>query len=124
MRKLFPQKNITHKNKVTVQEVYYSNDDVIVTYKDRLAHNVQLPIYHNRLLKPYNISIQSRYGHKNNPPFKNFIASDTDYLSSLIIFSNCDYATIDSIMVNYEATNIPNGTVKSRSGTDIASENA
>ena len=44
---------------------------------------------------------------------------DTDFLSSLISFSNYDYTTVDSIIVNDEATNMTSGTGNSRSGTAI-----
>ena len=65
-----------------------------------------------------------RNGHKNTPPFKKIIVSDTDYLSPLSSFSNCDEITIDYIMVNYEAINLMGGTGKSILGNDIASETA
>ena len=63
------------------------------------------------------------HGHKNNLPFINFIIIATDILSSLISFSSCDDTTLDSIMVNSEATSLNSGTVKSISGTALASEN-
>ena len=53
---------------------------------------------------------------------KNLITSDTDSLSFLIIFSNCDNTTVDSIIVNSEATNMTSDTGKSRPGTAIYSK--
>ena len=52
----------------------------------------------------------------------NLITSATDYLSSLISFSNCDYTTVDSIIVNPEATNMTFVTGNYISGTTINSE--
>ena len=52
---------------------------------------------------------------------KNLSTSATDYLSSLISFSNCDNTTVDSIIFNYEATNMNSGTGNYRSGTAIDS---
>ena len=75
-----------------------------------------------QVLKPTSLEIHRRYGHKNTLPLRNLITSSTDFLSSLIIFSNCDNTTVDSIIVNYEATNLTSGTGKSRSGTAIDSE--
>ena len=61
---------------------------------------------------------------KNTPPFRNLIASATDSLSYLISFSICDNTTVDSIIVNYEDTNMTSGTGNSRSGTAVDSETA
>ena len=54
----------------------------------------------------------------------NLIKSATDCLSSLISFSNCDDTTVDSVIVNSEATNMTYGKGNSRSGTAIDSETA
>ena len=62
------------------------------------------------------------HGHKNTPPFRNLITSATDYLSSLIIFSNFDDTTVGCIIVNSEATNLNTVIGNYISGTDIASE--
>ena len=84
---------------------------------------MQYPIYHLRFLKP--ILLKSIEGmKKNTPSFINLIAIATDYLSSLISFSNCDYKTVDYIIVKYEATNMTSGTGNYRTGTDIDSETA
>ena len=57
-------------------------------------------------------------------PFRNLIVSTTDYLSSLISFSNCGDTTVDYIMVNSEAINQTDNTGKSGSENDIDSETA
>ena len=75
-----------------------------------------------QVLKPSSFEIYIRHGHKNTTPFRNLITSANDSLSSLIIFSNFDNTAVDSIIVNYEATNMDSGTVKYRSGTAIDSE--
>ena len=61
---------------------------------------------------------------KKTPLVKILITSDTDSLSSLISFSNCDNTTVNCIIVNYEATNMTFGTGKYISGTDIDSGTA
>ena len=53
---------------------------------------------------------------------RNLIASATDSLSSLISFSNCDDITVDSIIFNYDDTNMTSGTGNYISGTAIDSE--
>ena len=55
---------------------------------------------------------------------KILITSSTDYLLSLIIFSDCDDTTVDYIIVNSGDKNMTSGTGNSRSGTDIDSETA
>ena len=55
---------------------------------------------------------------------KKLITIATDSLSSLISFSKCYNTTMDSIIVNYEATNMNSGTGNYRSGTAIDSETA
>ena len=55
---------------------------------------------------------------------RNSITSATDSLSYLIIFSNCDDTTVDSIIVNPEATNMTSGIGKYISGTAIDPETA
>ena len=77
-----------------------------------------------QVIKPYSIEIYRRHGQENIPPFRNLITSDTDSLSSLVIFSNCDNTTVYYIIVNYEAKNMTSGTGNSISGTDINSETA
>ena len=57
-----------------------------------------------------------------NPQFINLNVFDTYYLSSLSSFSNCDDNTMDSVLVNSEATNMMDGTGNLISGNDIASE--
>ena len=89
-----------------------------------MVHNVKLQILHRRFLKTYSIERHRRHGHKNTPPFRKSITSATDYLSSLISFSNCDDKTLDSIIFHSEAQNMTSVTGKSRSGTDIDSETA
>ena len=58
------------------------------------------------LLKPYTIESRRIHGHKNTRPFRNLIASATDYLSSLSSFYNCDNNTMYYIMVDSEATSL------------------
>ena len=82
----FPHKNITYKNKVYVQEVYSYIDDVIVTDKEFLDHNLKYPIFHSRFLRTSDIEIHRRHEKKNTPPFIHLSASDTGYLSSLRSF--------------------------------------
>ena len=82
----FPHKNITYKNKVYVQEVYFYIDDVIVTDKEFLDHNLKYPICHSKFLRISDIEIHRRHEKKNTPPFIHLSASDTDYLSSLRSF--------------------------------------
>ena len=94
---------------------------MLVPDKDFLDHNLHCLICQHRLLKSSTIAIQRRHGHKNTLPFINLIASSTDYLSSLSSFSNYYDTTMDSIMVNYEANNLTDGTVKSILGHYIAS---
>ena len=77
-----------------------------------------------QVLKPYYLEIHRRHGHKNTPPFRNLTTSATDFLSSLISFSNCDDTTVHYIIVNYEATNMTFGTGKSIAGTAIDSGTA
>ena len=119
---LFPQKNITQKNTFYVQKANYYNGDLIVTDKECLDHNVKFPICHHEFLKPFTITSHRRHGHKNILTFRNLIASATDSLLSLSIFLNFDETTMDYIIVDYEATNLMDGIVNSRSGTDISSE--
>ena len=38
---LLPHKKITHKKKISVREVHYFTDNVIVTNKQCLDHNVE-----------------------------------------------------------------------------------
>ena len=87
-----------------------------------MDHNVQWQIFQHRFLKPSILASHRRHGHKNTAPFRNLIASATDYLSILRFFSNCDETTMDYIMVIYEATNVMDSTGNSRTGNDIASE--
>ena len=54
----------------------------------------------------------------------NLITSDTDSLSSLIIFSNFDDKTEDYIIVNSKAKYMTYGTDNYVSGADIDSETA
>ena len=114
----FPQNNITYNNKVSVQELHYYTDDVIVPEKYFLAHNFIFPICHCRFLKTSALVI---HGSHRKTPFSHLIASAVDSLSSLIIFSNRDDTTVDSITVNSCSTNMTAGTLNSRSGTDIDS---
>ena len=81
--------------------------------------NTQCP---TQVLKRYSIEIHRRHGHKNTPTLRNLITSATDSLSSLIIFTNCDDATVYYIIVKYEATNMTSVTGKYISGTAINSE--
>ena len=74
-------------------------------------------------LKSSTLASHRRHGQKNTPPFRNLTASSTDLLLSLVIWSKCYETTMDYIMVNSEVFNLTNGTVKSISGNDIASEN-
>ena len=55
---------------------------------------------------------------------RNLITSNTDYLLSLISFSNCDDTKMDYIIVNSEAANITSGTGNYRSGNAIDPETA
>ena len=55
---------------------------------------------------------------------KKLITSATDYLSSLISFSNCDDTKVYSIVVNSEATKMTSVTGKYGSGTAIDLETA
>ena len=96
---------------------------MLVPDKEFLDHNVQLSIFHHRLLKPSTIESYRRNGHINTLTFRNLIASANDYLSYLRFFLNCDDPTMDYILVNSEATNLMDGTGKSRSGNYIASKN-
>ena len=105
-----------------MQEVHYYTYDVLVTYKSCLVHNVKLSIFHHRFLKPSSLENHRSHGNKNTPPFINLITSATDSLPFLISFSNDDKTTVVYIIVNYEATNMDDGTGKSRSGTAIDSE--
>ena len=111
-----PQKKITHKNKVAIQEANYSNDYVLDTAIACLAYNMKWKIFQHRFLKLSILVSHKRHGHKNTLPFRNFIASATGYLSFLIFFSNCNETTM--------ATNIMDGTGNSIPGNDIASETA
>ena len=107
-----------------MQEVHYSNDNVIFTDKECLSSNVQCPIFHHRFLKSSTLVSHSRNGHKNTQLFRNLIASATDSLPSVSIFSNCDDTTMDYIIVNSESTNITDDTGNSISEIDITSETA
>ena len=96
---LFPEKNITYKNKVVVQELFYYTYDVIVPENSVWVIKAipNMPLQVIKILfscKPYNKWIQKTL------PFRNLITSATDSLSSLISFSNCDNTTLDYIMVH------------------------
>ena len=75
-----------------------------------------------QVLKPSSLEIHRRHGQKNNPPFRNLITNATDFLSSLISFSNGANTKVDYIIVNYETKNITSVTGNSRLVTAIYSE--
>ena len=83
----------------------------------------QLPIFQHRLSKPSTHESHRNHGHINTSPLKDLIASANDYLSSMSSFSNFDDTTMYYIMVNSDTNNLMDGTGKSRSNNDIASEN-
>ena len=118
---LLPLKKITYKNKVDVQELFYSTDDLLVTNKECLYHNVQIMSnITQQVLKTYALAIHRRCVHKKTPPFTNLIAIATDSLSSMRFLSNCDDTTVDYTIFDSEAHNMTAGTGNYRSGTDIA----
>ena len=77
-----------------------------------------------QVLKPYSLEIHRRHGHKNTPPYRNLITSDTDSLTSLISFSKCDDTTVYYSIVKYEDIHLTSGTGNYISGTAIDSETA
>ena len=77
-----------------------------------------------QVLKPSSIKIHRRHGHQNTQPFRNLITSNTDSLSSLISFSNCDITTVYYIIVRDDATNMSSGTGSYRLGTAVDLETA
>ena len=52
-------------------------------------------------------------------PFRHFISSAIDSLSSLRILSNCYYTKVDYIMITYVSTFLTDGTGKSRLDNSI-----
>ena len=104
--------------------MYYYTYDVLVTEKWCLGHNVKWPVFHCRLIKASYLVNNRGHGHKNTVPFRYLVTSATDYLSSVISFSNCDNKTVDYILVNPKATNMTADIGNSILGTDITSETA
>ena len=69
-----------------MQEVGYSNNNVIVPDKEFPDYNMKCSICHHSFLKSSALARHRSHGHKNNPPYRNLIGSDTNSLSYLRIF--------------------------------------
>ena len=78
--KISSHRRILHKRNISVQEVHYSNDDVLVKERYFLGHKVKLPIFYHKCLKLSTLSLHSRHRQK-KLPFWDLISSATDYLS-------------------------------------------